>query len=230
MQFYRATDAGSSILRDFVESDFAEVPSILFEEWAHDPAVLSSFARNPETDEPMPSDLLRRVQASDSLGRASKYLFQVALGSASLELHDRDPRTGELGTAFREAFDQYYPQPFGSDEHFWDAMNHLTTYSALYYTFVWCAVIARDLLQPFRERGSLVDRELADRYAREILEPGASRPARDLIRAYLGRDFQFDAFERWIQESALRGEVTPSLTYSLSATRHQESGPVHHAE
>jgi thimet oligopeptidase len=31
-----------------------------------------------------------------------------------------------------------------------------------------------------------------------VLEPGGSRPAAELVRAFLGRPFSFDAFERWL--------------------------------
>jgi len=58
-------------------------------------------------------------------------------------------------------------------------------------------VIARDLLTPFHAKGSLTDRVVAERYAAEVLVPGGSRPAAELIRRFLGRDYSFDAFERW---------------------------------
>jgi thimet oligopeptidase len=195
---------------DFIEWDFVEVPSLLFEEWSHDPGVLSSIARDPDTGESLPLDLLRRVEASDAQGRASRWLLQLALGAASLALYDRDPGTGPFNSVFREAFERYYPQRLPPHDHSCDAWIHLMQYSAIYYTFVWCTAISRDILQPFRERGSLVDPELAGRYAREILVPGASRTASELLTAYLGRDFSYEAFEKWIQESGSPHDGPPS--------------------
>jgi hypothetical protein len=32
----------------------------------------------------------------------------------------------------------------------------------------------------------------------EILVPGSRRPAADLVRRFLGRDFDFAAYERWV--------------------------------
>ncbi|MFI5413930.1 MAG: M3 family metallopeptidase, partial [Candidatus Lutacidiplasmatales archaeon] len=42
----------------YVEWDFIEAPSQLFEEWARDPATLARFARNPDTGESIPPEIL----------------------------------------------------------------------------------------------------------------------------------------------------------------------------
>jgi thimet oligopeptidase len=97
-------------------------------------------------------------------------------------------------------YDRYFPSPLEPDYHPTTAWGHLTGYSAFYYTYVWSLVIARDLLSPFLERGTLTDPEVAARYVREILAPGSTRPAAELVRAYLGREFDFRAFEAWTRE------------------------------
>ncbi len=186
----------------FMEWDFIEAPSQLFEEWARDPATLSRFARDPDTGEKVPADLLAQMKASSAFGRAQTWLRQVALAAISLELYDRDPTGIETTSFFRDVYGQYVPEPLDPDYHPQAAWGHLTGYSAFYYTYVWSLVIARDLLRPFLEKGNLTDPETAARYAREILVPGGQRPAADLVRAYLGREFNFDAFEAWIRADA----------------------------
>lgn len=183
----------------YVEWDFIEAPSQLFEEWARDPATLARFARDPDTGEAVPADLLARLKASQGFGRAHAWLRQVALAAISLELYDRDPTGIETTEFFREVYGRYVPTPLDADYHPQAAWGHLTGYSAFYYTYVWSLVIARDLLRPFLEKGTLTDPEQAARYAREILAPGGQRPAADLVRAYLGREFDFDAFETWVR-------------------------------
>jgi thimet oligopeptidase len=186
----------------FVEWDFIEAPSQLFEEWARDPATLARFARNPDTGEPVPKELLDRLRASQAFGRAHTWIRQVGLAAISLEMYDRDPRGLDTSEFFREQFLRYVPTPLEPEYHPQAAWGHLTGYSAFYYTYVWSLVIARDLLRPFLDKGNLTDPEIAARYAREILMPGGQRPAADLVRAYLGREFNFDAFEKWVREDA----------------------------
>ena len=57
-------------------------------------------------------------------------------------------------------------------------------------------MIARDLLSAFD--GDLLDAAVATRYRREILEPGGSRDAADLVEGFLGRPYGFDAYREWL--------------------------------
>jgi thimet oligopeptidase len=180
-----------------LEWDFIEAPSQLFEEWARDPATLARFARDPDTGEGIPAAALEQLQAAEAMGRPSRLLRQVCLSSVSLEIYDKVPTPADAKDAFGPAWDRYGLQPMPPEYHPQTAFGHLTGYSAYYYTYLWSAVIARDLLSPFHARGNLTDPVAAERYATEILAPGSSRPATELIRNYLHREFDFDAFERW---------------------------------
>lgn len=182
----------------FVEWDFIEAPSQLFEEWARDPATLARFARNPDTGESIPPAIVARLKESEALGRAAAFLRQVALATVSLEIHLRDPAGLDSSALVREVFSKRAGIPFNPEYHPVASFGHLTGYSAIYYTYLWSAVIARDLLTPFESKGSLTDRATAERYAAEVLAPGGSRPAAELVRRFLGREYTFDAFERWV--------------------------------
>ncbi len=186
-----------------LEWDFIEAPSQLFEEWARDPATLARFAVDPDTGAAAPSELLQRLKASAPLGRSAAWLRQVGFASVSLDLHLGDPVGQDLSKLAHAAHNRYAPTPMLPEYHFEASFGHLTGYSAIYYTYVWSLVIARDLLAPFLEQGSLTSPELAERYAREILVPGSTRPARELIRNYLGREFDYAAFTRWATEPAI---------------------------
>ncbi|MGP8077126.1 MAG: M3 family metallopeptidase [Thermoplasmata archaeon] len=194
----------------YIELDFVEAPSQLFEEWARDPATLARFARNPDTAEPIPPELLRRLAAAEAVGRAERQLRQVALAAISLDLYRRDPAGIDTTAVFRELWDRRCPVSLDPGYHPQAAWGHLTGYSACYYTYLWSAVIARDLLTPFVRSGSLTDRATAERYVSEILAPGSRRPAAELVRRFLGRDFDFAAYERWVLSDG-RPTGRPSL-------------------
>ncbi len=195
----------------FLEWDFIEAPSQLFEEWARDPATVARFARDPDSGAPMPAELLDRLKASEALGRPATWLRQTALAGVSLELYEGDPAGRATGETVRAVWNRYFPEAMPGDYHFECSFGHLTGYSACYYTYLWSLVIARDLVGLFLERGDLRDPEIAERYATEILAPGSARPAAELVRAYLGREFSFDAFERWVTLPA-RGQAPGAPT------------------
>ena len=100
---------------------------------------------------------------------------------------DAHARLQEELTPFRYVLETYFHESFG----------HLEGYSAIYYTYMWSLVIAKDLFSVFRREG-LMDPAAAARYRRSVLEPGGSAKAAELVRDFLGRDYDFAAFEEWL--------------------------------
>jgi thimet oligopeptidase len=181
------------------EWDFVEAPSQLLEEWVWDPEVLGGFARHHQTGAPIPGELVRALRAADEYGKGLAVRQQVFYAALSLELHRRDPAgldPAGLAAELQEAY-----TPFRPVEGTWFHLSfgHLDGYSAIYYTYLWSLVIAKDLLTAFRARG-LMDPEVAGRYRRAVLEPGGSRRAAELVEAFLGRPFSFDAYQAWLDQ------------------------------
>jgi thimet oligopeptidase len=180
------------------ERDFVEVPSQLFEEWAWDPAVLARFALHVETGEPIPADLVRRMRAAEDYGKGLATETQVFFGLLALGFYDRDPRGLDLTAELVALKERVSCLPHTPGTHFHASFGHLNGYSALYYTYLWSLVIAKDLLAAFGD--GLMDAATALRYRRAVLEPGGARDASELVREFLGRGYSAAAFERWLAE------------------------------
>ena len=65
---------------------------------------------------------------------------------------------------------------------------------------MWSQVIAKDMHSRFVEEG-MMNEETARAYRREVLEPGGSKPAAELVEGFLGRPFSFEAFEAYMAAS-----------------------------
>ena len=180
------------------EWDFVEVPSQAYEEWAWAPEVLARFATHVETGAPIPADLVERMRAADACGRAGFVLGQMYFAQLSLGYYDRDPSTFDPLEKLKE-LRAMLCTPHEEGTHFHVAFGHLNGYSALYYTYMWSLVIAKDVVAAFG--GDWLDRATAQRYREAILAPGGSRDAAELVRAFLGRDYAFDAFADWLAAS-----------------------------
>jgi thimet oligopeptidase len=180
------------------EWDFVEAPSQMLEEWVWDPEALASFARHLETGEPIPAELVRRMRAADEYGKGLAVRQQMFYAALSLELHRRDPAALDPTRLVAELQERYTPFRHVEGTWFHASFGHLDGYSAIYYTYMWSLVIAKDLFRPFRDEG-LFAKGPAVRYRREVLERGGERPAADLVRAFLGRPFTFDAFAAWLE-------------------------------
>ncbi|MFC1609621.1 M3 family metallopeptidase [Myxococcota bacterium] len=179
-----------------VEWDFVEAPSQLLEEWAWDVAALRTFARN-EKEESIPTVLVDKMRRARDFGKGTWARHQMFYAAISLEYYDRDPDGIDTTTLMKELQAKYSPFEYVSDTFFQYSFGHLDGYSAMYYTYMWSLVIAKDLFSVFQEKG-LMNPEPARRYKKTILETGGSKDAEEMVHDFLGRNYSFEAFARWL--------------------------------
>jgi thimet oligopeptidase len=74
-------------------------------------------------------------------------------------------------------------------------------YASAYYTYMWSLVIAKDLFSKFEGR-DLTAPGVARRYRETLFVPGSSRPAAALVKEFLGRPFDSEAWERWLNRDS----------------------------
>jgi thimet oligopeptidase len=182
------------------EWDFVETPSMLLQQWASEPVVLARFARHVKTGEPLPKDMVEKLRASKGFGKALWARRQAYLSAVSLEFHRRAPGS-DLAQVLVEQQQRYSPfkHEYRPGTHFQLSFGHLSGYSAVYYTYLWSLVIAKELEGEFRRQGYL-DESTARRYREAILKPGGSRPAAELVKDFLGRPYGFEAYRAYLEE------------------------------
>ena len=178
------------------EWDFVEVPSQLFEEWGRDHGVLSRFAKHHRTGEPIPAELVQRMNAAQDYGKGIATRVQMYYASVSLHFYDRDPAGLDTTRAMLDLRERQLPFPAEPDTAFQASFGHLHGYTALYYTYMWSLVLAKDCLRQFGS--DIMDPAVGRRYRQQVLEPGGSRDAADLMQDFLGRAPSMQAFEEWL--------------------------------
>ena len=90
-------------------------------------------------------------------------------------------------------------KPLESDAHMYASFSHLAGYSSAYYTYMWDKVISEDFYGQF-DKQNLLAGEAPMRYRRVVLEPGGSMSANDLVKNFLGRPQNMNAFQQWMGE------------------------------
>lgn len=187
--------AGLSGVR--TEWDFVEAPSQMLEEWTWDVETLQTFARHHQTGEPIPAEVVKRMKAADEFGKGLWVRQQMFYAAVSLAFYSRDPKALDTTAVMKELQERYTPFRFVDGTYFHLSFGHLDGYSAIYYTYMWSLVIAKDLFTSFQREG-LLNPAPATRYRRAILEPGGSKDAADLVKDFLGREYGFAAYEEWL--------------------------------
>jgi len=192
----RQAFAGLSGVR--TEWDFVEVPSMLLQEWPLDATALKTFAKHVKTNEPIPDSLVAQLKAAKEFGVGTDTRRQFFLSAVSLAFHHRAPGFDST-EVLKEVQDKFLPfrREWAPGTHFELGFGHLDGYSAIYYTYQWSTVIAKDLLTEFRKNGML-NGTVATQYRKKVLEPGGSKEAGALVQDFLGRPYSFDAFQAWL--------------------------------
>ena len=182
-----------------MEGDFVEAPSQMLEEWMHSPQVLASFARHYKTGEPIPAELVARMNRASAFGRASWVSQQDTYTAISYDIYKTKPDDVDLdavATADQKKYTPFTPLP---GTHMYTAFGHLAGYSSAYYTYLWDKVIAEDFFSQF-DHNNLLAGPAPMRYRHSVLQPGGSVSANALVKDFLGREQNMDAFQKWMGE------------------------------
>ncbi|HET7497571.1 MAG TPA: M3 family metallopeptidase, partial [Candidatus Eisenbacteria bacterium] len=182
------------------EWDFVEAPSQMLEEWAWYPSSLQTFAKHYQTGEPIPAAMVDKMRRADAFGRGIDRGFQTYLSEVSLHVYDRPPAQVNSDSVVAQAERAIVPFPPVPNTHMQCSFGHLDGYSAIYYTYLWSQVIAKDLFTRF-DREHLLEPSVPTRYRKTVLAPGGSKPADTLVRDFLKRDFNTKAFDAYVREA-----------------------------
>jgi thimet oligopeptidase len=181
------------------EGDFIEVPSQMLEEFFRDEKLLQAFAKHFETGEVLPSETIKKMKLAGAFGRADWIRSQLYYTTLSLDLHDREPAGLDLDATAKTLYQSLQPWTWMEGNRMYASFGHLMGYSSNYYTYMFDKVIALDFYAQFDPKDPL-GCEAGTRYRKTVLEQGGSKPGREMVRDFLGRDEEFAAFSEWLNE------------------------------
>ncbi len=174
-----------------MESDFVEAPSQMLEEWMRSPQVLASFG--------IPANLVARMNRASAFARGIWTTRQNAYTAVSYDLYKGKPEDTDIDVTCMRDLDRYSYTVQTEDTHMCASFTHLGGYSSAYYTYLWDKEIAEDFFVQFDKRNLLAGSG-PQRYKGQVLEPGGSESANTLVRNFLGRKQDLDAFVSWLNE------------------------------
>ncbi|PVZ35064.1 M3 family metallopeptidase [Pseudomonas sp. CC120222-01a] len=178
-------------------TDGVELFGKLFERWVWDADYLVSISTQPQGGR-----RLTRDQADECLGRLRQQSVEETALNLSLALFDIDlhatPNDGRsLEQRLGDARERCGYWPLADFEHPAHAFDHLVNgYDAGYYAYLWSDVHALDVFSRFEASG-LLDRTTGSALQAALFAPGATRPLREGIEAFLGRPASSQPYLRW---------------------------------
>jgi oligopeptidase A len=180
-----------------VEWDAVELPSQFMENFCWEWSVLRRLTAHVDTGEALPRALYDKLLAAKNFQSGLATLRQIEFGLFDMRLHAESGSHADVQRVMDEVRAEVaviHPPGFN---RFQNAFSHIFGggYAAGYYSYKWAEVLSADAWSAFEETDPL-DVSTGQRYLKEILAVGGSRPALDSFKAFRGREPRIDALLR----------------------------------
>ena len=187
MHYLMSRDNYNSLTGGNVKRDFVEMPSQLQEKWVREKDVLKTLAIHYETGEPIPDELIQKMNDMNDFDAGYDDMRQTFLGMLDMKWHITDPSTiksaEDLENSVREGMPSFLPATGIQSTSF----RHIFTggYAAGYYGYEWTRVLRDDVFAIFKEKG-LYDKKTAKALRKTIYAKGAAKNPEDLFAKMTG--------------------------------------------
>lgn len=182
--------SGTAVARDFVEA-----PSQMLENWVWAPEVLATFAKHYQTGQTLPAEVLEGMKSARTLGSGIETQGQFYLGLMDYRFHTAKGGKVDTTAVAQQTYEDCTVYDKIPGALYQASFGHLVGYQGAYYGYMWSLVYAQDMFQKFEELG-LLSPEAGMYYRTKILGRGGSLDEDAMLRDYLGREPNMDAFMR----------------------------------
>jgi len=172
-----------------VSRDYVELPSQFMENYASSPEVLKMFAKHYETGEPIPDELIEKMNASSHFNQGFLAVEYTSAAFLDMDWHTLTSPEKKDALVFENAAMQKiglipeivvrYRTPY---------FAHIFSggYSSGYYGYLWAEVLDADAFEAFKENG-LFDNKTATSFRKNILEKGGTEDPMTLYEKFRGK-------------------------------------------
>ncbi len=167
----------------------------MLEEWLWEPEILKMVSKHYKTGQQLPDDLIAQILKTRTFDSGFAVTRQLFIANVSLAYFNNGPVVNEdavLATIRAQVLPYVASDP---RDHFYASFGHLTGYGARYYGYMWSKVFAHDLFNEIKKIG-LLDPSIGRRYVDAVIGRGGSQDPNDLLKNFLGRMPNQEAFLR----------------------------------
>ncbi|KAI8969619.1 Metalloprotease [Trametes punicea] len=176
-----------------VAGDFMEAPSQMLENWCYEPEVLTRMSSHYETKRPLDADFITKVIKSRYANVGMFNLRQISYAMFDLKVHILEETIDytKLWVDLRESIGLLKS---GKNLPGQGAFAHIIgDYNVGYYGYFYSDVFAADMYAAVF-KGDPFDPVRGSHYREKILLPGGSKDEMDMLKDFLGREPNSDAF------------------------------------
>ncbi|MBW6535968.1 MAG: M3 family metallopeptidase [Mariniphaga sp.] len=186
-----------------VPRDFVELPSQVMEHWAAEPEVLKVYARHYQTGEPIPDELIEKLEMSGTFNQGFETGEFVAAALLDMDYHTTENTEIPDVRVFEKAsmdniglIDEILPRYRST------YFSHIFSggYSAGYYVYYWAGVLDTDAFYAFKETGDIFNQEVAAKF-RTLLEKCGADDGMTVYKNFRGKE---PSIEPYLEKKGLK--------------------------
>lgn len=177
-----------------VEWDAVEMPSQFMENFVWEYDVLAGMSSHQDTGAPLPKELYEKMLAAKNFQSGMWMVRQMEFALFDMEIYSQpDSNWQQILQNVRHEVAVIEQPEFNRFAH---SFSHIFAggYSAGYYSYSWAEVLSADIYAAFEEEANA--EATGQRFWREVLAVGGSRPAMESFKAFRGREPNIDALLR----------------------------------
>jgi len=178
-----------------VERDFVEAPSQMLENWVWEEESLRLMSKHYKDGSSLPKEMLDKLVASRNANAGGFTLRQIFLATFDQRLHSSKDKI-DTASLIRDTYKEIVGIDTIPGTNFAAIFGHLVGYDAQYYGYLWSEVYSQDMFATRFSNGGVLSLKTGLDYRNLILQPGGSVDGMDLLRNFLGRDPNQEAFLR----------------------------------
>lgn len=176
------------------QRDFVETPSQMFEEWCSYMEPLQRLVK-PEYIQEINFELINKINKQN---KQLQGIFNA--GQLAYALLDQSIHSANIPENTWEFYNHLVKDLFGWEisptSNVLANWSHMFGYDSLYYGYLWSKVYAIDLFSFFKS--NQMDKEMGKRLREEILSKGGTLDGLDLLRNFMGREPNPNAYIEWL--------------------------------
>lgn len=179
-----------------VPRDFVELPSQVNEHWTFEPELLKEYAKHYQTNELIPDELVERFNQCGKYGQGFATTEYVAASLLDMDFHSMneipagfDVMDFEQMTLAKQGLLRQIPARYRTTY-----FNHTMGggYTAGYYSYLWSEILDADAFEAYKETGDIFNAEVAEKFRRYVLQPGAIDDAMVMYVNFRGKEPNID--------------------------------------
>eukprot|EP00122_Pirum_gemmata_P016836 Pgem_evm1s15749 len=181
-----------------VERDFVEAPSQMLENWVWEKDILQNLSSHYLTKEKLSDEIIDKMLAAKQYNVAISSITQIAYATYDMKLTILETAAQTSAVDIKGLWESSFLNVTGmagsaSATHPSTFGHLMGGYAAGYYGYMWSKVYSQDMYTIFQENG-VMNEKTGMSYRTNILKPGSSLDASQLLLNFLGREPNNEAF------------------------------------